>query len=769
MNDRTTIMIALLAAVMIMATANAVNVTAIYDSDENNSVIPGETLANDTHVENGSSGSITNLTGSVCDDEVPIVNITSAVGMNESTVDPSVTNDNTTVATAVIGDGAVVNRTVSTALASPASEGVHASTFSHGFIKEYEGAENCRVCHRHDGENFATSIHNTWLGIATNITGKEGTATGKRVGVNEFCVAITSNEGMCGKCHAGYGLPEGNISVAKIDCLICHAPNYKKTATGPDPSINISEVTPGITLPTREMCLRCHATAGGGDNRKRGDLELAMGASSVSRDLDVHMSANMTCQDCHTFDEQHHVSGRGMDLRVDDTDTIVSCEGCHNVTEPPHPEGSMYNKHMGRISCTTCHITSYGKVEPVEVARNWELPFLPGMLTKESNPAPIHVWWNRTSEIMDLADPVVLDDGVVVMAKPGGGINDPESRIYAARLHRGRQPWNGTYMLPFNVPTAKATHNMTQAILETTGVIYDPVQYVNATRYMGLFHGVSPKEDALTCIDCHKDHKLDYEALGYDVEKDASGNVISATKPGIAWNLATLAAGSGEEAEVAVRDLPTAVSETEIFTATISASGYGASAQVNETLPSGFTYITSSLDVSNVTSLGGNVVRFDLTGETSFTYTVEASGTPGIYDFSGTITDESGDVADIGGDTSITVGAAPNAEINDWTLPSKGTPGTPISATVTIENTGTETTWFAVSISGTQTTTGCPIVGVGTVRLNAGESTDVPVVITVPGSADTGSYTLTPAVYKQEDYPAGNPQAIGSGKSVTIS
>jgi len=1182
MNDRTTIMIALLAAVMIMATANAVNVTAIYDSDENNSVIPGETLANDTHVENGSSGSITNLTGSVCDDEVPIVNITSAVGMNESTVDPSVTNDNTTVATAVIGDGAVVNRTVSTALASPASEGVHASTFSHGFIKEYEGAENCRVCHRHDGENFATSIHNTWLGIATNITGKEGTATGKRVGVNDFCVAITSNEGMCGKCHAGFGLPEGNISVAKIDCLICHAPNYKKTATGPDPSINISEVTPGITLPTREMCLRCHATAGGGDNRKRGDLELAMGASSVSRDLDVHMSANMTCQDCHTFDEQHHVSGRGMDLRVDDTDTIVSCEGCHNVTEPPHPEGSMYNKHMGRISCTTCHITSYGKVEPVEVARNWELPFLPGMLTKESNPAPIHVWWNRTSEIMDLADPVVLDDGVVVMAKPGGGINDPkskiyaarlhrgrqpwngtymlpfnvptakathnmtqailettgviydpvqyvnttrymglfhgvspkedaltcndchkdhkldyealgydvtkdasgnlisatkpgstlnlldfggrhnlfideykgaetclvchkeygedfatsihntwlgiatnitgkegtatgkrvgvnefcvaitsnegmcgkchagyglpegnisvakidclichapnykktatgpdpsinataaaknvtlptremclrchatagggnnrkrgdlelamgassvsedldvhmsadmtcqdchtfedhhvsgrgmdlrvddtttavscddaechgsephpegslynlhadklyctachitsygkvepvevarnwelpflpgmltkesnpapihvwwnrtseimdladpvvlddgvvamakpgggindpESRIYAARLHRGRQPWNGTYMLPFNVPTAKATHNITQAILETTGVIYDPVQYVNATRYMGLFHGVSPKEDALTCIDCHKDHKLDYEALGYDVEKDASGNVISATKPGIAWNLATLAAGSGEEAEVAVRDLPTAVSETEIFTATISASGYGASAQVNETLPSGFTYITSSLDVSNVTSLGGNVVRFDLTGETSFTYTVKASGTPGIYDFSGTITDESGDVADIGGDTSITVGAAPNAEINDWTLPSKGTPGTPISATVTIENTGTETTWFAVSISGTQTTTGCPIVGVGTVRLNAGESTDVPVVITVPGSADTGSYTLTPAVYKQEDYPAGNPQAIGSGKSVTIS
>jgi hypothetical protein len=57
---------------------------------------------------------------------------------------------------------------------------------------------------------------------------------------------------------------------------------------------------------------------------------------------------------------------------------------------------------------------------------------------------------------------------------------------------------------------------------------------------MGLFHGVSPKEEALTCNDCHKDHKLDYEALGYNVVKDASGNLTSATKPGSTLNLATL-------------------------------------------------------------------------------------------------------------------------------------------------------------------------------------------------------------------------------------
>jgi hypothetical protein len=394
-------MIALLAVVMILGTANAVNVTAIYGSDENNSVSPcrscsgyqangtfSEELVNDTHAENVSLGNSTNLTGSVCDDKVPMkVNITSHVGMNESTVDLLVTNDNTTVATDVIRDSAVVNETASMASALLASEGMTASSnaeIAHSAIHEYTGAANCRTCHKHVDEHFATSIHNTWQGIATNVVGKEGNTTGKRVAVNEFCGAITSNEAMCGKCHAGFGLPEGDISVDKIDCLICHAPNYKKTATGPDPSITISEVTPGIGLPTREYCLRCHATAGGGDNRKRGDLELAMGAANVSKDLDVHMGGqNMTCQNCHIFDDYHHVSGRGMDLRVDDTDTIVSCEQCHSTD--PHPEGSMYNQHMDRIACTACHITSYGKVHPVEVSRNWEPPFSPDMLTKESS------------------------------------------------------------------------------------------------------------------------------------------------------------------------------------------------------------------------------------------------------------------------------------------------------------------------------------------------------------------------------------------------
>jgi len=427
---------------------------------------------------------------------------------------------------------------------------------SHAGIDEYTGAETCLACHQEEGDDFVTSVHYTWMGEAEHVVGKEGEMTGKLVGLNDFCVGTESNDALCGNCHAGYGLHENDFSVEMIDCLICHAPNYKKTATAPAPSIDATAAARGVGLPTREMCLRCHGTAGGGDNNKRGDIELAMGADEVSRDLDVHMSAGMTCQDCHVFID-HHVSGRGMDMRVDDTDFLVTCDdkSCHG--SEPHYEGSMYNQHTDRIYCTACHVTAYGKVQTVEMSRDWEyrppndnnamhVTMYTPYMVRESNPAPIHVWWNRWSEILDIADPAVPDsDGFVMMAKPVGGIDNPASKIYAARLHLGRQPWDGTYLLPFQTMTVLMSDNMTQALFMSTGKIYDPIQYVDAKRYMGLFHGVSPTDEALTCQDCHEDHVIDFEALGYDVEKDASGNLISATKPGESTNLADFNAKAG--------------------------------------------------------------------------------------------------------------------------------------------------------------------------------------------------------------------------------
>ena len=91
---------------------------------------------------------------------------------------------------------------------------------------------------------------------------------------------------------------------------------------------------------------------------------------------------------------------------------------------------------------------------------------------------------------------------------------------------------------------------------------------------------------------------------------------------------------------------------------TITASNYGQAGGVTETLPAGFSYVSSSLDDSQVDEIGQDV-RFTLQGDTSFTYTVTASSTPGPYDFSGTLRDDDRNNHTVGGSTSIMVNTPP--------------------------------------------------------------------------------------------------------------
>jgi len=98
----------------------------------------------------------------------------------------------------------------------------------------------------------------------------------------------------------------------------------------------------------------------------------------------------------------------------------------------------------------------------------------------------------------------------------------------------------------------------------------------------------------------------------------------------VAILLLIVAVSSPAAAEAsATRDLPDGcVDPNTEFTVTISASDYGAFGRVTETLCDGWTYQSSSLDPTQV-EVSGDTVIFKLVGETSFTYTVQASGTAG--------------------------------------------------------------------------------------------------------------------------------------------
>ncbi|AEH60166.1 hypothetical protein Mzhil_0290 [Methanosalsum zhilinae DSM 4017] len=136
----------------------------------------------------------------------------------------------------------------------------------------------------------------------------------------------------------------------------------------------------------------------------------------------------------------------------------------------------------------------------------------------------------------------------------------------------------------------------------------------------------------------------------------------------------------------AVRSMPASVGPGEEFTVTITASNYGMFAQVTETLPAGFSYVSSSLNPAQV-SVNGNDVTFTLIGEGSFTYTVAASGTAGDYPFSGTLQDMELNVVAVTGDSEIKV-ADPCPFSATRTLPAEVQMGKEFNVSVTVEDDG---------------------------------------------------------------------------------
>lgn len=88
----------------------------------------------------------------------------------------------------------------------------------------------------------------------------------------------------------------------------------------------------------------------------------------------------------------------------------------------------------------------------------------------------------------------------------------------------------------------------------------------------------------------------------------------------------------------ASRELPASVARGEQFQVTVNVADYGSAGQVLEKIPSGFTYLGSSLQDEAV-SVNGSKISFLLMGETGFSYTLEAPASSGTYIFEGLLRD----------------------------------------------------------------------------------------------------------------------------------
>ncbi|MFB3854421.1 MAG: hypothetical protein ACE148_11430 [Vicinamibacterales bacterium] len=492
----------------------------------------------------------------------------------------AVTSDQALIVSAWYAEaGVALNGTRNVTLQNvPDVTGSHAGRFT-----TYEGTKTCLACHEDEALAVHSSVHYQWQGDATESEGLSTTRAGKLGGINDFCIYPDINwlgklttttgavvDGGCARCHTGLGLkpkPEPTQEqLENIDCLLCHSPSYKRTVAGdqatgfrmvPDTAkmtVSLLQAAVDIQKPTSGTCLSCHTKAGGGNNFKRGDIEEAHRNATPA--VDVHMAptsqggAGLSCTSCHVA-AGHRIPGRGVDMRERDTPTPVECSSCH--TAQPHSD-SRLNNHTARVACNVCHVPSFAKVAPTDMRRDWSLP---GVLSHETglyepamelrtNVTPVYRFFNGRSKFYEFGQPAAAgENGRVLMAGPLGNVGDVGAKITAMKRHEGKQPIDPVtrVLLPLKIGLFFQSADILGAITQGRAAMQWPDnghEFVETERYMGVYHEVAPKEQALTCGSCHTTSgsagRLDFAALGYTPNATRGGQPLCSSCHGTKSN-----------------------------------------------------------------------------------------------------------------------------------------------------------------------------------------------------------------------------------------
>jgi octaheme c-type cytochrome (tetrathionate reductase family) len=421
-----------------------------------------------------------------------------------------------------------------------------------------EVTARCLNCHSSQAVDFKATIHWTW----SHTTG--GQDLGKRNVINNYCVAVASNEPRCTSCHAGYGWRDDSFDFTdstKIDCLVCHdgTGTYRKTPTGagdPDPTVDLAAVARSVgNPPTRVACGSCHFYGGGADAVKHGTMDSTFGMAEIDPAVDVHMGATaqgglgFSCVTCHGA-TNHVIPGSRYAKSTPDSAT---CENCHGAA--PHSNADL-NTHATRVACQACHIpgmargnkatmmwwdwSTAGDKNPdgsdkvlKDAAGNEIYNTKKGSFVWEREAVPEYVWMSGGVTYVTLDD-LVTAGSVVQINRLHGDLSDANSRIMPVKHFKGRQPYDagtGTlavpHLYPYNANDTAAlwkTYDWTAALTEGQSRVgrtfVGPVGWIDTEMYWVQNHMVAPKEQALTCTDCHTPQgRLDFAALGYSEDR----------------------------------------------------------------------------------------------------------------------------------------------------------------------------------------------------------------------------------------------------------
>lgn len=452
-----------------------------------------------------------------------------------------------------------------------------------GYFTEhaYEGTQSCLNCHGKLADEFIDTAHFKWEGVATNIEGHEGHNHGKNDILNNFCIAIPTNEGRCTQCHAGYGYADENFDFGdtdNVDCLVCHDQTgtyakAPKTAGLPVPDVDLGLVAQSVAMnggkPTIDNCIDCHAKAGGGDNVKHGDI--AMSLANTTREFDVHMGTdggNFECVDCHQVardadgNMMSHGIG-GMPYHSVDEGVMKQCDDCHGELNGIHAgttiEVAFQADHHQRLACQVCHIPVFARNTPTKVEWWWAdagqdidpIPTDPdtGMPTYNKMKGTFDwsndvraklLWFNGKYEKALIGDNDMFPADPAVLAMPVGDYTDGEAMIYPFKEMIGNQPADladDQILVPHlfggaGGPNAYwGNYDWNLALQDADAVTNQGYSgeyfFKDTVMYLSVNHEVAPKEQAWgmdgDCGDCHFDDQIDWLALGWTGDPTGGG------------------------------------------------------------------------------------------------------------------------------------------------------------------------------------------------------------------------------------------------------
>jgi octaheme c-type cytochrome (tetrathionate reductase family) len=458
--------------------------------------------------------------------------------------------------------------------ASANEEDVHEVYFS---TVMYEGTASCLMCHQEEGEAILQTGHFKWEGKTDRIAGVEGQVHGKNDLLNNFCVAVPSNEPRCTECHIGYGYKDSSFNFSdpnNIDCLVCHdqTGDYdkgKKSAGMPVPGIDLNAVARSVALggtPTRKNCIGCHANAGGDDNVKHGDLSTDLIATT--REYDVHMGtdgADFDCVNCHGANHDpssgavNH-GNAGMSLHSVNEGEMKDCTDCHSNRLAVHAgtsvEPTFVEEGHERLACQVCHIPAIARAIATKTEWYWSeagrdispIPTDPesgratyskkkGRFVWSMNVRPKLRWSNGTwkRRIIGLSD--TYDEEPIAMAEPLGDYSDPNAMIYPFKEMIGNQPVDPntkTILVPHLIGAAGGP-NPYWVKWDWTAALKDGAAYAgqnfsgkhkfgSTSMLLSVNHEVAPAEQAFGmggyagCEDCHFHDQIEWEALGWSAD-----------------------------------------------------------------------------------------------------------------------------------------------------------------------------------------------------------------------------------------------------------